>query len=355
MPRPRGRPRFDVARWFKRSSRAPQLAGPAWEAPEAAARKASTGKGQGSGFAGALGLATRLGLVALFVGGGLVAIFLNTDAGETLGERLKRAAETGAVFGEPFAERFGNAAPAADEGQGGAGEIGNKTPAVAPIASSRLLTPPSPATAEDFVRLAMVSPKRLCKAIDPGEDFMAWRQSTLLQGQWECFATATAAGERVERQPDLEDGAVTEEDPDAVVEPALPDAPQLFVMARGLDRDALTTVRIKLVANGEAKAKRGGKRLAELTAALFSALQWSPPAGLLDKLQALQDFDIVQAGTRLRFKRELSDGWQYNLIVMFPNYRKYREASSFREPEAARPEPTNPGPSEAAATAVGEP
>ncbi|MBP0617910.1 hypothetical protein J6595_20215 [Jiella sp. KSK16Y-1] len=266
---------------------------------------------------------------------GLFVLFLNTDRGVSIGERLKRAAETGAVFSEPAASSSANrsaldALQPSPEGEAGEG------PKVAPLASDRLLMPPATKIAEDFVRLATVSPKRICRAIDPGQRLMKWSESPLMRGQWECYATATADGERVTSERDLEDEPATE-DPDTVIEPSLPTEPQLFVMARGVARDTLTSIRIKLVADSGAKAKRGAKRLAELTAALFDVLQWSPPGGLLEKLRNLQDFEIDQAGTRLRFKRELSAGWQYNLIVIFPNAIKYRKGSAFQGPQ---PEPS---------------
>ncbi|ORE98657.1 hypothetical protein ATO4_04055 [Aurantimonas sp. 22II-16-19i] len=305
-------------------------AGPAWEAPVAAATPAESR----FKLAEVLGLATRLGLVALFIAGGLAVILLNTPAGEAIGDRLKRTAPTGSVFDAPFPSAAGEEPP---EEPGASAATSGPVPKVAPIASPRLLSPPVTATAEDFVRLAMVDPKRVCQAIDPGDGIMAWHESALLTGQWECFATATASGEEVAPEPDFEDAPI-DDDPDVVAEPALPDVPQLFVMARGLERDALTSVRIKLVADGAAKAKRGAKRLAALTAALFDTLQWRAPDELFGKLEKLEDFELVQAGTRFRFKRELSQGWQYNLIVLFPNYVKYRQASAFQTP---KPEPSD--------------
>ena len=317
-------------RWKGRG--AEKRAKPAWEAVSAATPQAE----KGAGLAEIFGLAIRLGLVALLIGAGLIIVFLNTDAGGKSGEELKRAAETGAVFSEPATTQptRGNVDEAAAEGGVTTGDVtmgeGQK---VAIIGSSRLLTPPVGRGAPELVRLVLVSPKRICKAIDPGEDFMSWNQSLLLDGHWECYASATAGGERVARDDDIEDAAVAD-DPEAVVEPVLPSTPQLFVMARGDERDTLTTVRIKLIADSAAKAKRGAARLAELTGALFDVLQWRPPDGLIEKLAGLQNFELDQAGTRLRFKRELSAGFQYNLIVIFPNPKIYSQGTAFQPPEA---------------------
>ena len=322
-----GRPRADPPRRAKSEKTT-------WEAPISARPQAETSLN----LAEAFGLVTRLGLVALLIVGGLIVVFLNSDAGGSLGESLKRAAETGAVFSQPApptAAGDTREAPAADDET----STQEAAPKVALIGSPRLLTPPATGAAPQLVRLALVSPKKICKAIDPGKDFMAWHESLLLDGQWECYATATADGERVERRGALEDAddASAIDDPNAVVEPALPAEPQLFVMARGDQRDTLTTVRIKLVADSAAKAKRGARRLAAITGALFDVLQWRPPDGLLEKLEGLKDFNLEQADTKLRFKRELSTGWQYNLIVIFPNPKLYSLGSAFH-PSASEPE-----------------
>ncbi len=315
-------------RWT-RTSREQERAKPAWEAP--ATTRVAADKGPAS--TEILGLVVRLGLVALLIGCGLVVVFLNTGTDGPLQERLKRAAGTGSIFSQTptAAPTSGPDHPTSMAEEGVAAKEGHE---VAIIGSPRLLTPPAARTTPQLVRLALVSPKKICKAIDPGEDFMAWNESLLLDGHWECYATATAAGERVARQNDLEDTPATE-DPDAVVEPALPSEPQLFVMARGDGRDALTNVRIKLIADSAAGARRGAARLAELAGALFDVLQWRPPDGFLEKLAGLEDLEVEQAGTRLRFKRELSAGWQYNLIVIFPNPKIYSQGSAFHPPEAA--------------------
>lgn len=302
---------------------------PVWEAPAVAKAPAE----KAFDLAEVLGLAIRLGLVALVIAAGLVAVFLNTDAGGSLAEGLRRAAETGAVFSQPEPKPTRSAAGEAtlpDDAEGRADE----GEAVAPIPSPHLLTPQAAAPLPQLVRLALVSPKKICKAIDPGRDFMSWDESVVLDGQWECYATATADGGRVERREDIED-APPADDPEQVVEPALPEEPQLFVMARGSGRDTLTTVRVKLVADSAAKAKRGAARLAQITGALFDVLQWRAPDGLLENLQSLTDFNIEQAGTRLRFARELSTGWQYNLIVIFPNPTVYDQGSAFNASGAA--------------------
>ena len=301
-----------------------------------------------------MGLATRLGFVALLCGGGLAVIFFNSESGKTIGERLKRAAETGTVFGDPVpSTEQSSIGRVRDPIDGPAAGSDQRVAKLVPLASPELLSAPS-AVAADFVRLAMVNPKRICKAIDPGANFMTWKESALLTGQWECYATATTSGERVPVKTDIEDGGVTE-DPEAVFEPSLPDKPQLFVMARGTDRDALATVRIKLVSDSAAKAARGGKRLAELTGSLFDALQWQAPDGLMEKLKKLENFEIDQAGTRIRFKRELSQGWQFNLIVLFPDYSKYRRASAFHDQNAKRGDAGAIVPSVATTVAPGEP
>ncbi|MBO0905451.1 DUF6030 family protein [Jiella sonneratiae] len=298
---------------------------PVWDAGGTAVPRAE----RRGGILPALGLVSRLGIVALAIAGGLAIAFLNSRAGGSLGESLRRAAETGSVFGgtpsRPSAEKTDAVRPA--EGDGAP----IRTAELAPITTARLLMPPATPKTPEFVRLAMVSPKKLCRAIDPGRAIMTWHESAFLQGQWECYATATADGRKVDRNGDLEDGPATD-DPEAVVEPALPSEPQLFVMARGVRKDALTSVRIKLIADNEAKAKAAGQRLAELAAALFAALQWNPPAGLHDKLRSLQNFQLDQAETRLIFKRELSQGWQYNLIVVFPNYLRYGDGPRFQAP-----------------------
>nr|WP_255699762.1 DUF6030 family protein [Jiella avicenniae] len=328
-----------VGRPRARSPRAARRDKTTWEAPISAGSRVD----RGVVVTEVLGLVTRLGLVAFVIAGGLIVLFLNSDAGGSLGERLKRAAETGAVFSQPArTERSGNAEEASTAGDA-ALPTTTDTQKVAVIGSPRLLTPPTTRATPELVRLALVSPKKICKAIDPGKDFMSWHESLLLEGQWECYATATAEGERVERaeEGDGAEDAPVADDPDVVVEPALPSEPQLFVMARGDQRDTLTTVRIKLVADGAAKAKRGAKRLAAITAALFDVLQWRPPDGLLDKLDELTDVSLEQAGTQFRFKRELSSGWQYNLIVIFPNPKIYSQGSAFRPAET----PSGAGPS----------
>ncbi|NDW03053.1 DUF6030 family protein [Jiella pacifica] len=315
-----------------------------WEAPISTSSPAE----KGFDVVEVLGLVTRLGLVALVIAGGLIVVFLNSDAGGSLGERFKRAAETGAVFSQPARpEASGNVERDPAAGDEASTDKAEAQTQVAVIGSPRLLTPPATRAAPQLVRLALVSPKKICKAIDPGTDFMSWHESLLLDGQWECYATATAEGERVEREDtgESEEDALVSSDPDAVVEPALPSQPQLFVMARGDQRDTLTTVRVKLVADSAAKAKRGARRIAEITGALFDVLQWRAPDGLLEKLEGLTDFDLEQAGTQLRFKRELSTGWQYNLIVIFPNPKIYSQGSAFHPPETTS-EAGPPGPAE---------
>ena len=94
---------------------------PAWEAPVAAAAPAEIRFNPIE----VLGLATRLGLVALVIAGGLAVILMNTPAGEAIGDRLKRTAPTGSVFDAPVATAAREGPPAAARaGTGGGGSPG---------------------------------------------------------------------------------------------------------------------------------------------------------------------------------------------------------------------------------------
>ncbi|MBO0663295.1 DUF6030 family protein [Jiella sp. MQZ9-1] len=305
----------------------PPSAATHWTGPAAAERQS----GKRLLLGETAGLATRLCLVALFIAAGAAALFLNTDAGDEVVEQLHRAAATGGIFGDDIPS------PDAAGGKGGAARP-QAASSVAPI----LLSPPEPDTAQTFVRLAMTDPKRLCKAVDPTKGLMQWHESPALKGQWECDATGNLDGTRVVEK-DVEDGADVP-DQNAVYVPKLPTEPQLFVIARGAEKDTIGSLRIKLIADGESKAKRGATRLSMLTGKLFDVLQWQPPDGMLTDLAQLYPFDRTQLGTRLKFSREDSPGWQYNLIIIFPDSRKYRQESAFREAEQAPPAVPVPAP-----------
>nr|WP_304363764.1 DUF6030 family protein [Jiella sp. LLJ827] len=271
-----------------------------------------------------------MSVVAVLVAGGLIAIFLNTDTSETTSWRIVRAERTGIEVGG--ASENGTAATDASAGGRDGHEHGDypdlPVGARVPIPSAQLLLPAASRGTGGFVRLPLTDPAELCDAIDPGAEGMAWRESPLFAGRWECQAMATVDGEPI--QPEQVD-AVSEDDGTGEP-PATPDLPKetrIFAMARGVEEEALNLVRFKLVAANERAARQGGVRLAELMQNLFQKLRWEMPSEVSRNLLELDAFDINQSGTRLRFFREYGDGSLYNLIVTFPDSREFQEAEAF--------------------------
>lgn len=162
--------------------------------------------------------------------------------------------------------------------------------AVMPVyALSDLKGPP-----QQFIRLIQSDPRTLCERLQAGGfGDLAWSVSLANKDSWECSSSialpAKTAGQ--------------------------PAQSSIFILIKGDGENRVTSFRVKL--NIESPADTAEiARLAGGAANIFlGQVRWENPDAIIDKIHALEAFDIRNFGSRIQFKREFGETPRYNFLA----------------------------------------
>lgn len=145
-----------------------------------------------------------------------------------------------------------------------------------------------------FIRLIQSDPRSLCEQLrDGGFGELQWTSSLANSENWECSSS-------IDLPP--------------------PDAAQavhssLFILIKGDRENRVTSFRIKLNIENAADTAEVAKRGGEAANIFLHQVRWGNPEEIIAKIQALEDFDIRNFGSRIQFKREFGDTPRYNFLA----------------------------------------
>ncbi|MGJ8569301.1 MAG: DUF6030 family protein [Hoeflea sp.] len=159
----------------------------------------------------------------------------------------------------------------------------------------RMLDPPVLAPQDGFRRTITRRREGICSALQKsGWVSQQWQVADLGQRTWSCGAEKIVVGAG---------------DPDSP-------AGSLFVSARGMGSDNVSSVRLKMnFLDGEVS---GPVRQQAIGAAgdIFQAIGWGEEPVIIEKLRQLQEFEINGNGSTISLSREPTDIPRYNFLIV---------------------------------------
>ncbi|WP_224004154.1 DUF6030 family protein [Aureimonas sp. SA4125] len=145
-----------------------------------------------------------------------------------------------------------------------------------------------------FQRQIVIEPLSLCKAMSTDDALAHWSKSVVYPDEWECLASGKLAATNN------------------------PQSSSIFAMARGEDETRVGFLRFKLVAPTASAALTGTVELNERMAKLYAAMHLDMPQTAKLNISRLKPFNLTQDGVRIRFSKEVSDDWRFNLTIDLP-------------------------------------
>ncbi|OJF96440.1 DUF6030 family protein [Pararhizobium antarcticum] len=145
-----------------------------------------------------------------------------------------------------------------------------------------------------FVRLIQSDPQTLCDRMRSGGFAdLTWTVSSAGKDSWECSSMNTL--------------------PKTAAEETI--ASSVFIAIKGDNQNRVTSFRIKMnieqPADREQVARLGG----EAVMIFLRQVRWGDSADVLEKIEALENFDIRNFGSRIQLKKEFGEVPRYNFLA----------------------------------------
>lgn len=141
-----------------------------------------------------------------------------------------------------------------------------------------------------------IDPQTLCDVFAVADQPVAWSQSHLFPGEWECISDGSRSGggpEWAGRQGN----------------------PPIFAMIRGRNAKTVDYVRLKISLPPDDGARQARNRFRETAASVVRAMGRELPPKVESSLEAFEPIRLTEDGMGIIFLDEKSSPGRYNLII----------------------------------------